>query len=99
MPAPSGIFYIQVGAYAKPENARSALRKLRGAGLENAFTLGPDAHQPLQRVRIGPIASVQQFDRLIERLQCARISERKARTGLKSAATLCALARRETSGA
>ena len=23
--------------------------------------LAPDAHQPLQRVRIGPIASVQQF--------------------------------------
>ena len=68
MPAPTGIFYIQVGAYAKPENASSALRKLRGAGLENAFTLGRDAHQPLQRVRIGPIASVQQFDALIERL-------------------------------
>jgi rare lipoprotein A len=68
IPAPTGSFYIQVGAYANPDNAASALRKLRGAGLDNAFTLGPDAHQPLQRVRIGPIASVQQFDALIERL-------------------------------
>jgi rare lipoprotein A len=68
IPAPTGSFYIQVGAYSNPDNAGSALRKLRGAGLDNAFTLGPDAHQPLQRVRIGPIASVQQFDALIERL-------------------------------
>jgi cell division septation protein DedD len=50
------------------ENASGAVRKLRGAGLANVFTLGPAAHQPLQRVRIGPIASVQQFDELIERL-------------------------------
>jgi rare lipoprotein A len=68
IPAPTGSFYIQVGAYANPDNAASALRKLRGAGLDNAFTLGPDAHQALQRVRIGPIASVQEFDALIERL-------------------------------
>lgn len=68
IPAPTGSFYIQVGAYANSDNAASALRKLRGAGLENVFALGPDAHQPLQRVRIGPIASVQQFDALIERL-------------------------------
>jgi rare lipoprotein A len=67
-PAPSGTFYIQVGAYSKVENASGAVRKLRGAGLANVFTLGPAAHQPLQRVRIGPIASVQQFDELIERL-------------------------------
>jgi rare lipoprotein A len=68
MPAPTGALYIQVGAYARAENAHGAERKLRGAGFENVFTLGPDAHQPLQRVRIGPIASVQQFDSLIERL-------------------------------
>jgi rare lipoprotein A len=68
IPAPTGSFYIQVGAYANPDNAASALRKLRGAGLDNAFTLGPDTHQALQRVRIGPIASVQEFDALIERL-------------------------------
>ena len=67
-PAPTGSFYIQVGAYSKAENASAAVRKLRAAGLEKVFTLAPDAHQPLQRVRIGPIASVQQFDATIERL-------------------------------
>jgi rare lipoprotein A len=66
--APTGAFYIQVGAYSRPENASAAVRKLRAAGVENVLTLAPDAHQPLQRVRVGPIASVQQFDASIERL-------------------------------
>jgi cell division septation protein DedD len=32
------------------------------------FTLSPATDQPLQRVRIGPISSVQEFDQLIARL-------------------------------
>jgi len=68
VPAPSGSFYIQVGAYSKPENASAAARKLRASGMDNVLTLASDARQPLQRVRVGPIASVQQFDATIERL-------------------------------
>jgi rare lipoprotein A len=67
-PAPAGSFYIQVGAYSRAENADGAVRRLRAAGLENVFTLAPDAHQPLERVRIGPIANVQQFDAAVARL-------------------------------
>jgi rare lipoprotein A len=67
-PAPAGSFYIQVGAYSRAENANGAVRRLRAAGLENVFTLAPDAHQPLERVRIGPIANVQQFDATVARL-------------------------------
>ena len=67
-PAASGSFYIQVGAYSRAENANGAVRRLRAAGLENVFTLAADAHQPLERVRIGPIANVQQFDAMVERL-------------------------------
>ena len=66
--APTGTLYIQVGAYARVENAAGAVRRLRAAGFENVVTLAPDAHQPLQRVRIGPIANVQQFDIAIDRL-------------------------------
>jgi rare lipoprotein A len=66
--AATAALYIQVGAYARADNAAAALRRLRAAGFDNAFTLAPDAHQPLQRVRIGPIASVQQFDTMIDRL-------------------------------
>jgi rare lipoprotein A len=68
MAAPSSTFYIQVGAYSRPENAGAVVKKLRTAGIENVVTLAADAHQPLQRVRVGPIASVQQFDATIERL-------------------------------
>jgi rare lipoprotein A len=66
--APPGTLYIQVGAYARVDNAAAAVRRLRAAGFDNVLTLAPDAHQPLQRVRIGPIASVQQFDTTIDRL-------------------------------
>jgi len=65
---PSAALYIQVGAYARSDNAAAVLRRLRAAGFDNVFTLAPDSHQPLQRVRIGPIASVQQFDSMIDRL-------------------------------
>lgn len=72
MPPPaavaSGRFYIQVGAFAQADNAQRVARKLRDAGLEHVFTLAPTGDDPLQRVRIGPIASVQQFDVLIAKL-------------------------------
>jgi rare lipoprotein A len=68
LPVPTSTFYIQVGAYARRENADSTARKLRAGGIEHVITLAPSAYQPLQRVRVGPIESVQQFDALIARL-------------------------------
>lgn len=68
-PAAAGHFYIQVGAFSQADNAEHVARKLRESGLEHVFTLAPAADQPLQRVRIGPVASVQQFDALIARLR------------------------------
>jgi len=67
-PVPISTFYIQVGAYARPENADSTARKLRANGIEHVITLAPSVNQPLRRVRVGPIESVQQFDALIARL-------------------------------
>jgi rare lipoprotein A len=67
-PVAAGHFYIQVGAFSQADNAQRMAKKLRDAGLEHVFTLAPAADQSLQRVRIGPIASVQQFDALIVRL-------------------------------
>lgn len=60
-------FYIQVGAYASSANAQRVAQRLRDAGVDPVVTLPPDARQ-LQRVRVGPIASVQQFDGVIARL-------------------------------
>lgn len=67
--APGGAtFYIQVGAYAQLDNAQRTAQRLREAGIAGVLTLTADAAHPLQRVRIGPITSVQQFDSLIARL-------------------------------
>jgi hypothetical protein len=41
---------------------------LRAAGLNASATVGPDTVPTLQRVRIGPISSVQEFDALTARL-------------------------------
>jgi len=68
-PAPSSTFFIQVGAYSRAENADSVARKLRANGIENVTTLAPSTTHLLQRVRVGPIQSVQQFDALFARLK------------------------------
>jgi rare lipoprotein A len=67
--APEAHYYIQVGAYGQADHAHHAEQVLRDAGLGHVFTLNATPAQPLLRVRIGPIGSVQDFDRLIERLQ------------------------------
>jgi rare lipoprotein A len=67
-PAPGVSLYIQVGAFARPENARRARERLRSAGFSNVYTLAPEPTRHLERVRIGPIATVQQYDQLIARL-------------------------------
>ncbi len=65
---PSGGFFIQVGAFAAADRAQHAAERLRAAGLPHVFTLAPDAHHRLMRVRIGPVATVQQYDALISQL-------------------------------
>jgi len=69
-PAPkaSAPLFIQVGAFAQPENARRARERLRAAGFSNVFTLPGQPPRGFERVRIGPIASVQQYDAMITRL-------------------------------
>ncbi len=66
---PAGDFYIQVGAFAATDHARRAAQRLRVAGVRDVFTLAPDARHSLLRVRIGPIATVQQYDALIDELR------------------------------
>ncbi|HEX4376898.1 MAG TPA: septal ring lytic transglycosylase RlpA family protein [Steroidobacteraceae bacterium] len=66
--APTSTFYIQVGAYSKAANAESTARRLKEGGIAQVVTLAPTATQPLARVRVGPIRSVQQFDSLFAKL-------------------------------
>jgi rare lipoprotein A len=65
---PASQYYIQVGAYGVTSNAEQSVARLRSAGLQHVLLLPASREQPLQRVRIGPIASVQEFDQLIARL-------------------------------
>jgi rare lipoprotein A len=61
--------YIQVGAYADNGNAQRVLARLRGAGIITAFALSNEAGEHrLHRIRVGPVATVEQFDALAARL-------------------------------
>ena len=68
--APAGLsLYIQVGAYGDPANAARVVSRLQAAGVPRVFTLdGPAGGRVLQRVRVGPIASVEDYDQLTARL-------------------------------
>jgi rare lipoprotein A len=63
-----GIF-VQVGAYADEANARRALERLQAAGIApTLLSRDPTAARAITRVRIGPLASVADYDALLQRL-------------------------------
>jgi rare lipoprotein A len=67
--SPPPALYVQVGAFAVQAHAESVVSRLHAAGLAGAFIFGPSAARGhLYRVRIGPVANVPEFDRLIARL-------------------------------
>jgi rare lipoprotein A len=65
-------YYAQAGAFASRENAETLARKLRDAGIEGITVSEFEVDgRPLFRVRAGPVASLAEFDALIERLAAA----------------------------
>jgi rare lipoprotein A len=67
--SPPPELYVQAGAFADPQNAQRALDKLHAAGLASAFLLPPvPGRSKLYRLRVGPVASVADFDQLSARL-------------------------------
>jgi len=77
---PSPELYVQVGAFADRDNARHLYERLRAAGLERAFIRPPPEGDHLYRVRLGPVASVAEFDALTAKL--ARLGVHDARLAL-----------------
>lgn len=68
-PAASALF-VQAGAFARQDNAERLLAQLRSQGVERTFVREDrSSGKPLYRVRIGPVASVREFDRLVVRLK------------------------------
>ena len=65
---PPPTLYVQAGAFAVPANAQGLLQRLQRAGLNNVFVLPPQPGGHLYRVRVGPVASVTDFDALAARL-------------------------------
>jgi rare lipoprotein A len=73
-PAPPAVshFFAQAGAFAEEVNATRLAERLRQSGIEGvAVTEARADGRRLFRVRAGPVASVGEFDRLIERLRAA----------------------------
>jgi rare lipoprotein A len=72
---PAKAIYIQVGAFADGANARRVLARLKAAGLGNAFITTTARNDRLARVRLGPLASVEEFDALSARLAALGFGE------------------------
>jgi len=74
--APPPALYVQAGAFADAENAQRLLARLQAAGLASAFLVSPpDAKSHLYRVRLGPVGSVAEFDKLAGRLAALGVSD------------------------
>ena len=57
--------FLQVGAFAERSNADAVLQRLTGAGIAHAFILlATESGRTLYKVRIGPLADVEQVDDL-----------------------------------
>ncbi len=67
--SPGSNIFIQVGAFGEINNARRRFSLLRANGFRQAFVYKDESQNPaLFRVRVGPIADVDQFDEIVERL-------------------------------
>ena len=65
---PAALF-IQAGAFSDPKNAERLVEKLRGGGYGKIFVRDNEiAGRRMYRVRIGPVPSVAQFDRIVAAL-------------------------------
>lgn len=62
--------YVQAGAFGEEANAQRLLARLRAAGIGVAFIRRDDHNgRPLYRVRVGPVPSVAEFDRVVAELR------------------------------
>ncbi len=70
--APAGVdtLYVQAGAFADAANSERLLQKLRAAGIGPAFVRNDQVGgKALYRVRVGPVPTVAEFDRLVQELK------------------------------
>jgi rare lipoprotein A len=64
------VLFVQAGAFADPANAERLAAKLRGGGYGKIFVRDDlIAGRKMYRVRIGPVAGVPEFDRIVAALE------------------------------
>jgi rare lipoprotein A len=68
--------YVQAGAFTSEANASRLLEQLRQKGVEGSFVRQDQlAGRTLYRVRVGPIPSVGEFDRVVARLRSLGLAD------------------------
>jgi rare lipoprotein A len=61
--------FVQVGAFGDRANADRRSKSLSASGIADvSVQVDPTTSPPLYRVRIGPVADVEQYDLLVEAL-------------------------------
>ncbi len=76
--------YVQVGAYVSPANAARMRERLETAGFDGVLVReGSLGAARLSRVQLGPVASLDASDRLIERLAGLGIPDAFLATGVR----------------
>lgn len=80
LPPPAAVatsdLYVQAGAFATEANASRLLGQLRSKGVSNAFVREDQVSgKTLYRVRVGPIPSVKEFDRVVKRLRSLGVAD------------------------
>jgi rare lipoprotein A len=75
-PAVSAALYVQAGAFATESYAARLQEQLRTQGVEKTFIREDRVEgRTLYRVRVGPIPSVNEFDRVLARLRSLGLSD------------------------
>ena len=68
--------YLQVGAFGRLDNAQQLIDRLAANGIENArLHITPGESPVLYRVRIGPMYSVEDYDRMVQRVFMMQIKD------------------------
>ena len=68
--------YVQAGAFGERANAEKLVDRLRAAGIGVAFVREDEVNgKTMYRVRVGPVPTVAEFDRLLEELRGVGIAD------------------------
>lgn len=68
--------FVQAGAFSRRDNAVKLVDRLKASGFVNPFVVSDDlGPRTLHRVRVGPLADVQEFDRISGRLRMLGVAD------------------------